>query len=75
MVDESTDQMFEVLLETIVELKKQKKSTLEIENQIELKLSQIYSLSEDEIRLIELSESAEDVAIPAIMDRSEAVSS
>ena len=75
IVDESTDKLFERLLESVVELKKQKKSTLEMEKQIELKLAQVYSLSEDEIRLIELSESAGDVMLPAITDRSEAVNS
>lgn len=75
LVDESTDRMFEGLLETIVELKKQNQPTLEIENLIEFKLAQIYSLSEEEIALIKLSESTGDIVVPAIIDRSEVVSS
>ncbi|MDI1254547.1 MAG: Eco57I restriction-modification methylase domain-containing protein [Flavobacterium sp.] len=74
-VDESTNIIFEALLEKLVELKEQGKSIEEIENEIEQKLAKIYSLSEEEVKLIESSEGADKLVSPAISERSAVVSS
>ena len=75
VVDETINQVFEDLLETVIKLKEQKISTLEIEKLIELRLGQIYSLSEQEMVLIERSQDIEIVDLSRIIDRSKLVSS
>jgi adenine-specific DNA-methyltransferase len=72
-VDEQTNQIFEVWIETIIELKLQGKSTKHIEREIERKLAEIYSLSEKEMRLIDSSENTDGETFPDTIALSESV--
>jgi adenine-specific DNA-methyltransferase len=72
-VDEQTNQIFEVWIETIIELKLQGKSTKHIEREIERKLAEIYSLSETERTLIDSSESTDGKTFPDTIALSEFV--
>lgn len=73
-VNKATNQEFEILLEKIVALKKEAKPTVHIEQEIEKKLAQIYSLTEGEITLIEMSDGGAAV-FPNTIERSELVNS
>ena len=74
-VNKATDQEFEILLEKIIASKKEAKPTAHIEQELEKKLAQIYSLTEGEITLIELSESGVTRDFPNTIERSELVNS
>ena len=67
--------MFDAWIETIVELKLQGKSTKHIEQEIEIKLAKIYSLSETEMRLIDSSENTDGKTFPDTIALSEFVNS
>ena len=75
MVDIHTNYIFEQFVERIVELKKDGQPTLQLENEIDTKLAEIYSLSTEEMGIISSSESAKVKGIPATKDLSELVSS
>jgi adenine-specific DNA-methyltransferase len=74
-VNEDINETFEFLVDKIQELKKNGKQTYEIEQEIEIKLAQIYSLSTDDITLVESSAKAVDVDIDRIIERSVSESS
>jgi hypothetical protein len=70
VIDEKTNELFEGLVDSIYELKKQDKSTLHLEQEIENKINEIYSLSETEIALITLPENADGKGLLDIIPRS-----
>ena len=74
-IDEQSNQMFDAWIETIVKLKSQGKSTKHIEQEIEVKLGEIYSLSETEMRLIDSSETTNGKTFPDTIALSEFVNS
>ncbi len=73
-VNKTINKEFEYQLEKIVALKTEAKPTVFIEQEIEKKLAQIYSLTDDEIKLVELSDSGA-VVFPNTIERSELVNS
>jgi len=72
-VDESTNSAFEKLIDGIVELKKQGKSTLPLEKEIDIKLAKIYLLSDSEIKLFNSTEAPNGTVSPDITAISESV--
>ena len=72
-VNSITNSIFDVWVETLVNQKKNGLSSIHIENEIDLKLAEIYSLNEDELRLINRSESSEDETNPSTNALSELV--
>ena len=70
-IDVITSNLFDLWIETIAKLKEQGKSLFYIQLEIDTKLSEIYSLNEYEVRLIELSEKSESRLTPFKTDISE----
>jgi len=73
-VDEPMNDIFERTIETIVKLKKEGKSTLLLENEIDTKLAEIYSLTAEEIELISSAEGVKVKGSPVTRDLSDLVS-
>jgi adenine-specific DNA-methyltransferase len=74
-VDNITNSIFDVWVEALVNQKKNGLPSIHIENEIHLKLAEIYSLNEDELKLINRSENAEDETNPSTNALSELVKS
>ncbi len=74
VIDEGKTQFFETLVDEIYELKKMGKDTQLMELEIENKLAEIYSLSANDISLINFSEKLLDRAPESISERSASVS-
>ncbi len=74
-IDNDTNLLFENLLSELVNTKISGKSTLSIQCKIDKKLADIYTLTDEEIRLVDFSEKPDIEAEPSIMDISELVKS
>ncbi len=74
-VDAKTDLIFEKLVSDIENLKKLGKPTLDLEQEIETRLAEIYSLSTSEIALVGSKESLASPVEESIIERSSLVNS
>jgi len=72
-VNEQTNHLFDSWVESLEEKRRSGQFLNHIENEIDLKIAEIYSLNEDELRLINSSENIEDETNPSIKALSEMV--
>ena len=70
-VDEITSDLFDLWVKTLVKQKKDGQLSTHIQHEIDLKLTEIYSLTEDDVRLINRSENSDDETNPSIIALSE----
>ena len=70
-VDEITSDLFDLWVKTLVKQKKDGQLSTHIQQEIDLKLTEIYSLTEDDVRLINRSENSDDETNPSIIALSE----
>ncbi len=72
-VDTSTNDLFNAWLEALVSRKEESLFLTQIQNKIDLKLAEIYSLNEADAKLIDCSEGPDNDIDPSIIARSELV--
>jgi hypothetical protein len=75
LTDDKNNSLFEELVEKITAFKKEGKNTNQIERQIESIIAEIYSLTTNDIALIESSETPDELGISSIRERSPLFSS